>query len=125
MIEAGNIINNLTSTEPVRIIRFQPLGTRFSVRYEGVNSAKINTKVLTKEYIQGLEIVSNEGEFNFKGDPEKFVLFTEAERINSAYQFDPLFAINCSVVDSLPHQVEAVYKSIKESASQLGLSIIT
>ena len=110
MIEAGNIINNLTSTEPVRIIRVQPLGTRFSVRYEGINSAKINTKVLTKEDIQGLKIVSNEGEFNFKGEPEKFVLFAEAERINSAYQFDPLFAINCSVVDPLPHQVEAVYK---------------
>ncbi len=52
----------------------------------------------------------NHGQFNFKGNPEKFVLFAEAERINSAYQFDPLFAINCSVVDPLPHQVEAVYK---------------
>ena len=54
--------------------------------------------------------MTSDGEFNFKGDPGKFVLFAEAERINSAYQFDPLFAINCSVVDPLPHQVEAVYK---------------
>ena len=37
-------------------------------------------------------------------------MYAEAERIHSAYQFDPLFAINCSVVDPLPHQVEAVYK---------------
>jgi SNF2 family DNA or RNA helicase len=40
----------------------------------------------------------------------RFSLFAEAERIHSAYQFDPLFAVNCSIVDPLPHQVEAVYK---------------
>ena len=34
----------------------------------------------------------------------------EAQRIRIAYQFDPLFAVNSSVVDVLPHQVEAVYR---------------
>jgi hypothetical protein len=37
-------------------------------------------------------------------------LFAEAERIASAFRFDPLFAVNCSIIDPLPHQVEAVYK---------------
>lgn len=110
MIETGNIVSNLMTDESVRIIRVQPLGSRFSVRFEGVNSGKISNKVLTQQQIDFLEVLVNDGEFNFKGDPEKFVLFAEAERINSAYQFDPLFAINCSVVDPLPHQVEAVYK---------------
>ena len=67
-------------------------------------------RMLTLAEIDALEIVGKEGSVNFTGDPEKFVLFAEAERIHSAYQFDPLFAINCSVVDALPHQVEAVYK---------------
>ena len=66
--------------------------------------------MITEEQFSSLEVLTSDGEFNFKGDPDKFVLFAEAERINSAYQFDPLFAINCSVVDPLPHQVEAVYK---------------
>lgn len=57
-----------------------------------------------------MQVVTSNGVFNFSGNPDKFILFAEAERINSAYQFDPLFAINCSVVDPLPHQVEAVYK---------------
>ncbi|NIA11344.1 MAG: DUF3883 domain-containing protein, partial [Nitrospiraceae bacterium] len=44
------------------------------------------------------------------GDPNAFLLGAEAERIRIAYQFDPLFAVNSSVVDPLPHQVEAVYR---------------
>ena len=55
-------------------------------------------------------VLAVEGAFSFTGDPVGFTLFAEAERIHSAYQFDPLFAVNCSVVDPLPHQVEAVYK---------------
>lgn len=110
MIEVGNIVNNLIPSEAVKIIKVQKLGIRYSFEYVGINSQRKGSKVLNEEQINNLELVSDEGEFNFKGDPEKFVLFAEAERINSAYQFDPLFAINCSVVDPLPHQVEAVYK---------------
>ncbi|MCD8262104.1 MAG: helicase, partial [Bacteroides sp.] len=85
-------------------------GKMYSLKYTGINSNKTSTKVVSKEQFKALEVLTSDGEFNFKGNPEKFVLFTEAERIRSAYQFDPLFAINCSIVDPLPHQVEAVYK---------------
>ncbi|MEI6141141.1 MAG: DEAD/DEAH box helicase [Mariniphaga sp.] len=66
--------------------------------------------MLSTNAFEQLEVLTQEGSFNFKGDPVRFALFAEAERINSAYQFDPLFAVNCSIVDPLPHQVEAVYK---------------
>ncbi|MBW1738291.1 MAG: hypothetical protein JRJ69_12255, partial [Deltaproteobacteria bacterium] len=46
----------------------------------------------------------------FQGDPELFLLAAEAERIRIAHQFDPLFAVNSSIVDPLPHQIEAVYR---------------
>ena len=110
MIEVGNIVGNLIPSEAVSILKVMKLGPKYSLQYVGVNTGKKNSKILTAEQIEELEILTNEGEFNFTGDPEKFVLFAEAERIKSAYQFDPLFAINCSVVDPLPHQVEAVYK---------------
>lgn len=76
------------------------------------------TKVISKEQFDSLEVLSQEGTFNFKGDPTRFGLFAEAERINSAYQFDPLFAVNCSIVDPLPHQVEAVYKFLLQPDKQ-------
>lgn len=110
MIEVGNIIKNLITSESVIVTKVQPLGSHFSISYKGVNSNMANSVILAADKLDGLEIVADEGKFNFKGDPNKFKLFAEAERIKTAYQFDPLFAINCSVVDPLPHQVEAVYK---------------
>lgn len=109
-IEAGQIVKNLIPTEPVTVNQIQPLGSMVSIKFTGLNTNRANTKVISKEEFDALEMLTQEGTFNFQGDPIKFGLFAEAERINSAYQFDPLFAVNCSVVDPLPHQVEAVYK---------------
>lgn len=110
MIEVGHIVNGLIPHEAAEITKLRPLGSKWSVAYVGVNSHKGSSRVMTQEQLSQLTVVTSDGEFNFKGDPERFVLYAEAERIRSAYQFDPLFAINCSVVDPLPHQVEAVYK---------------
>ena len=110
MIEEGNIIKNLSTSETVIIDKIKKLGSKFSLSFTGVNSRKQSSKILSLEQIEKLQVVTSNGVFNFSGNPDKFILFAEAERINSAYQFDPLFAINCSVVDPLPHQVEAVYK---------------
>ena len=109
-IEVGSIVSGLSPSESVEITKIQALGSKYSLSYTGVNTHRAGSKIVTTEQIEGLEVLTADGEFNFKGDPERFVLYAEAERIKSAYQFDPLFAINCSVVDPLPHQVEAVYK---------------
>ena len=109
-ITAGHIVKNLIPSEPVVINHIQALGSMVSIKFTGVNTNLSNTKVISNTVFEQLETLSEEGTFNFQGDPVKFSLFAEAERINSAYQFDPLFAVNCSIVDPLPHQVEAVYK---------------
>ena len=90
MIEVNQIIKNLIPTEPVTVIKVQALGNMYSIKYTGVTTNKTSTKVITKEQFEYLEVLTSEGEFNFKGNPEKFVMFAEAERIHSAYQFDPL-----------------------------------
>jgi superfamily II DNA or RNA helicase len=106
----NQIVKNLIPSEPVVINQTQDLGKMVSVRFTGVNSNLSSNKIITREAFEKLEVLTAQGEFNFTGDARKFSLFAEAERINSAYQFDPLFAVNCSIVDPLPHQVEAVYK---------------
>ncbi len=108
--EQGQIVKNLIPTEPVKINQVQRLGGKVSIKYTGINSNIANNKIISSEDFDSLEVLTEEGSFNFTGDPVRFALFAEAERINSAYQFDPLFAVNCSIVDPLPHQVEAVYK---------------
>ncbi|UZJ38781.1 helicase-related protein [Prosthecochloris sp. SCSIO W1103] len=110
MIEENQIVKKLTDDEPAKVTRIQKLGPMISVDFVGVNTSKSGNRMLSDEEFSALETVSREGTFNFTGDAKRFKLFTEAERISSAYQFDPLFAVNCSIVDPLPHQVEAVYK---------------
>lgn len=106
----GKIIKNLIPEEPVVIINVNNLGDDYSIRFIGKNSNRVSTKIVSQDIFEKLEVISEEGKFNFGGDPEHFKLYCEAERIKSAYQFDPLFAVNCSIVDPLPHQIEAVYK---------------
>mgnify|MGYP001145573373 CR=1 FL=1 len=110
MIEAGQIVKNLIPTESVTITKVQPMGSMYSVFYMGINSNQPGDKVIDAQTFANLEVISTKDKFNFMGNPKHFALYAEAERISSAYQFDPLFAVNCSVVDPLPHQVEAVYK---------------
>ena len=109
-IEVGQFVKNLITTEPVLINKIQKLSAMYSITYTGVNTNKMNTVVIDESAFTNLEVLTKEGSFNFEGNPDKFLLCAEAERIYSAYQFDPLFAVNCSIVDPLPHQVEAVYK---------------
>src|SRR5205814_9468555 len=100
-VAPGQIVKNLVPSEPVTVNQIQDLGRMISLAYTGVNSNISSNKVIPREQFEQLEVVTSQGIFNFTGDPKRFALFAEAERINSAYQFDPLFAVNCSIVDPL------------------------
>ena len=110
MIKEGDIVRNLVADEAVTIENLKPLGRKWSVRYTGVVSKRGGNVIIDSSRLDALVAVATVGETNFTGDAERFLLYAEGERIRCAYQFDPLFAINCSIVDPLPHQVEAVYK---------------
>ncbi len=109
-IQPGQIIKNLIPTESVTVDKILVFGSMLSIHYTGVNSKLRSNVVIDQSTFNSLEVLTKEGSSNFTGDPVRFCLYAEAERIHSAYQFDPLFAVNCSIVDPLPHQVEAVYK---------------
>jgi superfamily II DNA or RNA helicase len=109
-IQVGDIVKNLVPQEPVCIQEIKAQGSVYTLRFMGMQSRQVSTKIVPAAGLQNLHIVGREDAFNFEGDPQKFKLYAEAERILSAFQFDPLFAVNCSIVDPLPHQVEAVYR---------------
>ena len=50
--------------------------------------------------------------WSFDGDGAAFQLTCEAKRIDLAFLFDPMMAVNTSNVDPLPHQITAVYESM-------------
>jgi len=63
------------------------------------------------EDVKTVEVIE-EKPFQFSGDGESLFLYLESHRIRNAFQFDPLYAVNISQIDPLPHQIEAVYHYI-------------
>ena len=56
-----------------------------------------------------LSVVDDGRGFAFDADGGEFRLAAEARRIRLAHLFDPRLAVHLSVLDPLPHQIQAVY----------------
>ncbi len=109
MIVPGDIVSGLEPNELVEIQRIVPFGRKKLVEGIVLKSQRRIKRPLTEEELYKLKRVRGKN-YTFDGDAEIFLLGAEAERIRIAHQFDPLFAVNSSIVDPLPHQIEAVYR---------------
>ena len=108
-LAVGDVIAGLEASELVEIRRIVPFGTKKLIEGVGLDSGRLVKRPLSSDEFETLERVRGQ-QYSFDGDPQLFLLGAEAERIRIAHQFDPLFAVNSSIVDPLPHQVEAVYR---------------
>jgi hypothetical protein len=111
-LEAGDVVSGLEPGELVEITRLSPFGDsgeRMLVEGVTAETGRLIKRPLTVGELAALTKIRGRTH-TFAGDPERFLLGTEAQRIRIAHQFDPLFAVNSSIVDPLPHQVEAVYR---------------
>jgi superfamily II DNA or RNA helicase len=108
-LSEGDIVAGLEPGELVEIRRISPFGGKVLVEGFGVTSRRHIRRPLSSHELAALSKVRG-AVHSLDGDPEAFLLGAEAERIRIAHQFDPLFAVNASIVDPLPHQVEAVYR---------------
>jgi superfamily II DNA or RNA helicase len=70
---------------------------------------RVADEVLYRSDEARLGIQERAAAFAFDGDASLFRLVSEAKRISLAYLFDPYLAVHTSVLDALPHQIEAVY----------------
>lgn len=105
----GDVVSGLEPSELVEVQRIAPFGTKTLIEGVGVQSRRVVKRPLTTEELRALVKIRGQSH-TFQGDAKLFLLGAEAERIRIAHQFDPLFAVNSSIVDPLPHQVEAVYR---------------
>ena len=112
----GDVVSGLEPDDLVEISRVAPFGNRLLIEGVGVQSRRLVKRPLTHDELAQLtnelaQLTRIRGtDHSFDGDASLFLLGAEAERIRIAHQFDPLFAVNASIVDPLPHQVEAVYR---------------
>lgn len=109
VIAVGDVIAGLDPSELVEVRRIASFGSKKLLEGVGLQSDKIYKRPITDAELATFIKVRGQ-DHTFQGDAQAFLLGAEAERIRIAYQFDPLFAVNASIVDPLPHQVEAVYR---------------
>src|ERR1043165_5187359 len=108
-ITPGDFVAGLEPDEHVEVSKVNSFGTKTLVEGVGVTSRRFIRRPLGNEELARLTKIRGSS-FTYDGNARAFLLGVEAHRIKTAYQFDPLFAVNSSVVDVLPHQVEAVYR---------------
>ncbi|WP_253664985.1 helicase-related protein [Thermus scotoductus] len=94
--------------EPIRVLTVKALGSYIQIEAVGTQTQQFYSRMLTPADLAQVHVVSATAQ-TLSGNAEGFFLAIEAHRIRFAYQFDPLFAVNVSQVDPLPHQIEAVY----------------
>src|SRR6056297_1802457 len=114
-IKQGDILKSSFWPENVRVISSKALGPE-QIRIEAVGqeTSRFYNPILSKTDLNEIE-VSQDKEFQFTADGETLFLFLEASRIRNAFQFDPLYALNVSQINPLPHQIEAVYHYILQN----------
>jgi hypothetical protein len=101
------VVQGSAVPEPVRVAVVQQVGDRVRLMGQGLHTRTFVDVLLDKDQLADLLVSPPEGAFD--GDPHHFRLGIEAQRLALAYEYDPYFSLSISRVDSLPHQVEAVY----------------
>lgn len=95
--------------EAVRVVKVQSIGKLIKLEAVGTKTQQFYSHIFTIEDLSHVRRITADVSLDFRGDGEVFFLTIEGHRIRLIHQFDPLFAINVSQVDPLPHQIEAVY----------------
>lgn len=112
--KANDILEGVFWQEPVRVLTIQPFGQLVRLEAVGTRTQQFYSRIFTLADLAQVRLAPATGR-DFQGRGEAFFLGIEGHRIRFAQQFDPLFAVNVSQVDPLPHQIEAVYYYILQN----------
>jgi hypothetical protein len=73
-------------------------------------TGKVANELLYRHDESRLEIAEQGRPWSFDGDGDLFQLVSETQRIRLAHLFDPVLAVNTSLIDPLPHQITTFYE---------------
>ena len=109
MIHPGARLSGDFWPEPVEVLRAEEHGPLLRVVVVGIRSGHLyGERWLRPEDQARVQVLPPAGP-SFRGNPQAVFLGLEAHRIRLAHQFDPLHALHVSMIDPLPHQIDAVY----------------
>lgn len=82
------------------------------VTYKIEETGQVGSRLVFRADEPSLEVIDQGAHWAFDAPGDRFRLAMEATRIRLAYLFDPLLALSISQVESLPHQISAVYETM-------------
>ncbi len=105
----GLLVHGLLSGEPVTVVAVQWHGTScVTLTYTDADGS-VGHRLVYRGDEDRLTVVEGQDGRKFDGDGEVFRLVAEASRIRLAHLFDPRLAVHLSLLEPLPHQIQAVY----------------
>lgn len=107
-VQLKGIIPSQT-VEIIDVLRHDP--DVIEIIYKTING-DVHSEILYRDNEELLSLAEKSAPWSFNGNSELFRLVSEAYRIKLAYIFDPLMAVNSSMIEPLPHQITAVYDSM-------------
>jgi len=110
-IKPDSILEGPFWPERIKVVSVKRIGTSTEICGVGTNTGKFYPQIFTEKDLQKIKTVELRRK-DFSGDADAFFLSMEGKRIRFAFQFDPLYAVNVSQIDPLPHQIDAVYHYI-------------
>jgi superfamily II DNA or RNA helicase len=111
-LKIGTCFKGLRGSEILTVVKIDFIGADIINLIFRTTSGVIDEALIYRDEEQNLEAVTNVRPWGFDADGTTFRLVSEAFRIQLAHLFDPLLAINTSIVEPLPHQITAVYESM-------------
>jgi len=110
-LKPESIIEGPFWPERIKVVSVKRIGTSLEICGVGLDTGQFYPRVLTESDLSKIKTVELRRK-DFSGDSDAFFLSMEGKRIRFAFQFDPLYAVNVSQIDPLPHQIDAVYHYI-------------
>jgi superfamily II DNA or RNA helicase len=107
-LSPGVVVRGPLLPEPVEVITTIPMGDSVKLVAKGLRTGRVHDPILS--VAQFAQLIISPTTEPFDGDPVRFRLGVEAERLGLAYEYDPYFSLSIARVDPLPHQLEAVYE---------------
>src|SRR5271170_4159575 len=111
-IIAGLSLTGVEQTHVVTIVAAVPIAEgALQVVYKTPDGT-LKDRLLGRVDEASIALATTERPWAFDGNGEDFKLAVEAKRIDLAFLFDPMMAVHTSNVETLPHQITAVYEAM-------------
>ena len=103
------VVDGVVPGQPVTVVATRGHGAGALTLTYRAGDGRVDERLVYRDDEPSLVIRPAGPTWSFDADGALFRLVSEARRIRLAYLFDPMLAVHLSMLEPLPHQIQAVY----------------